>query len=143
MHQASYNTDFSEWASAQARALAERRFGDLDIEHLTEEVASLGKSERRELKSRIRVLAMHIIKWRVQPGQRSRSWRSTIHTQRDNIGALLEDNPSLRRVCDQILVEVYPTARRSAIEETGIVETGFPDELFFSFTEAMSLILTL
>jgi hypothetical protein len=56
----------------------------------------LGVSQRKELKSRLRVLLMHLPKRRAQPAGRGQSWRSTIITQRREIALLLEQDPSLR-----------------------------------------------
>ena len=44
-----YDRDFVLWTEEMARLLRERRFGELDIENLAEEVESMGKRERREL----------------------------------------------------------------------------------------------
>lgn len=47
----------------------------LGIEEL---IDALSRSERRALRSQLTRLMMHIIKWRIQPKCRSRSWLITI-----------------------------------------------------------------
>jgi hypothetical protein len=89
-----YEADFSAWAGEQSRALAERRFNDLDLEHLVEEVEELGGSYRDQLESRIIILLMHLLKWEYQPDQRSKSWRNSIREQRRKIAKLRSNRAS-------------------------------------------------
>ena len=70
------------WAEEQARYLREGRLSELDIEHLADEIEDVGRSEKRELASRMAVLLAHLLKWRLQPEKRSRSWRTIIADQR-------------------------------------------------------------
>ena len=73
-----YENDVILWAEEQARFLREGRFSELDIEHLADEIEDVGRSEKRELASRMAVLLAHLLKWRLQPEKRSKSWRTTI-----------------------------------------------------------------
>ncbi|MEY2914242.1 MAG: hypothetical protein RLZZ184_3551 [Cyanobacteriota bacterium] len=92
-----YEQDFYLWTKAIVQHLKENRFNDIDIPNLIEEIESMGKSEKRELKSRLIVLLIHLIKWQYQPEKRSESWRSTITEQRICIEALLEDKHLKKR----------------------------------------------
>ena len=56
----SYHADVVAWAQEQARLLREGQFGALDIEHLAEEIEDVGKSEKRELRSRMTILLAHL-----------------------------------------------------------------------------------
>src|ERR1035438_9493947 len=95
--QALYEQDFALWAEETARLLRAGALDDLDIENLAEEIESMGRKDRRELRSRLKVLLSHLLKWRIQPDHRSGgSWRSTIAIQRSDIEQLLEESPSLR-----------------------------------------------
>ena len=77
-----YNTDFHAWTREQAALLKSGRLAEIDMNHLIEEIESMGKNERRELKSRLVILIMHLLKWQIQPERQSNSWRATIETQR-------------------------------------------------------------
>jgi len=44
-----YTQDFYAWTQQSARLIREGRFGELDLEHIAEEIESMGASERREL----------------------------------------------------------------------------------------------
>ena len=49
----SYDKDFYSWTQEQAELLKHGRFSELDIDNLIEEVESMGRSEKRELESRL------------------------------------------------------------------------------------------
>src|SRR6266566_8994894 len=83
-----YDDDFFAWTNEQANLL---RAGDLsliDVLNLAEEIESMGKSLRRELRSRLIVLLAPLLKWQKQPGFRSKSWSATAREQRRQIGDL-------------------------------------------------------
>ncbi len=121
---ASYEHDFYAWSFAQARALRERRPEQLDWENLAEEIESLGRNDRNQVRSRLKVILIHLLKWKLQTEFRSISWRSTINTQRDDLDAVLVDSPSLRRLVPTLLTEAYPRARRAAADEMGLIPSA-------------------
>jgi hypothetical protein len=122
-----YEQDFFTWTQTTAALIRAGKWHALDQEALAEEVESLGKSAWRELGSRLDVLVMHLLKWRYQPAEHSRSWRSTIRTQRRELRRLLEQNPSLRSLVASVIVDGYPDARLEASEETGVPLAHFPE----------------
>ena len=133
-----YEEDFYLWTEEQARLLRSGEFSAIDAANIAEEIESMGRSDRRELKSRLIVLLTHLLKWRYQPEARSRSWSDTIREQRQQIELVLEDSPSLRSAAEQILNQVYRTARENAGEETGITKAAFPDACPFRPDEVLS-----
>jgi hypothetical protein len=132
-----YEVDFYLWTQAQADLLRARRFDELDLEHLIDEVASVGVSDKREIRSRLAVLLTHLLKWTYQPGLRSSSWRGTIVEQRGGLAELLNASPSLRRYPGEIFAMCYLTARLKAAEQTGIDFTLFPEHPPFSIEQAL------
>ena len=60
IHSAAYDTDFYAWVQDQAAMLAARRFEELDLPHLVEELQLMGNSERGELSNRLSVLLAHL-----------------------------------------------------------------------------------
>ncbi len=90
-----YDADIVAWANEQARLLRAGRFDFLDLEQIAEEIEDVGKSEQRELASRMVVLLAHLLKWQYQPERRGNSWRRTIIAQRKEIAYHLEEAPSL------------------------------------------------
>lgn len=92
----SYESDIVAWANEQARLLRNKQFDLLDIEHLAEEIADVGKSEQRELANRMAMLLCHLIKWQYQLARQGTSWQLTIKTQRERIKRRLRQTPSLK-----------------------------------------------
>jgi Domain of unknown function DUF29 len=96
-----YEEDFMRWAEAQAEGL--RRAAEagsnlpLDWYNLAEEIESLGRSQRRELRSRLATIIEHLLKLQFSPAREPRAgWIETIGRERREIDLLLEDSPSLR-----------------------------------------------
>jgi hypothetical protein len=98
-----YGTDFVAWTEQTAQKIRSRQFEQVDWEAIAEEIESLGRSERRELKSRLEVLLQHLLKWQYQSNRRSGSWRNTIDEQRNRLTDLLQDSPSLRSYLAEVL----------------------------------------
>jgi hypothetical protein len=130
-----YDQDFYAWTREQAKLLRDGRFTDADIANIAEELDSMGRTEKRELASRLRILLAHLLKWAHQPDKRSRSWAATIVTQRADLLDHLADNPSLAARRDEAVAEVYDTARRVAAAETGLAEDSFPATCPWSFAD--------
>jgi len=127
-----YEADFYEWIVTTATLLRQRRFADIDIEHLAEEVEDMARRERRALESYIRNVLLHFLKWRYQPEKRGASWRQSIRNGRIEIRKLLRDSPSLTSQVAQILDDEYPAARADAIDETELSENLFPEQCPFT-----------
>ena len=132
-----YDQDFYLWIETISKQLKAGKFAEIDLANLIEEIESIGKSEKRELKSRLIVLLMHLLKWQYQPEKRSESWRSTITEQRICIELLLEDSPSLQPLLIEIFADCYEKARLKASEETGIKLNFFPKESPFTLAETL------
>ena len=123
---AEYEQDLALWYARQAELLRERRFDQLDLENLIEELEVAVGNLRRELGSRIEVLLIHLLKCEFQRQRISRSWLNTLDEQRSQIAKLLEENPSLRPGAMQVATKVYPIAVRRATRQTGLPRGTFP-----------------
>jgi Domain of unknown function DUF29 len=133
-----YEADFYAWTEEQARLLRDGELSAIDAANIAEEIESLGRSDRRELRSRLTVLLMHLLKWRQQPGDRSAGWLGTIREQRRQIELVLDDSPSLHPFVAAVLARAYGDARVDAAEETGLPATDFPLECPFTLDEVLS-----
>ena len=127
MNEITYDADFYAWTQAQAGALRAKDWKALDLEHLAEEIESLGVSDRRTIRSHLRILLMHRLKWTYQPDKRSESWRSSMYTARIFIEETVQDSPSLRGFLPEALAWAYVRARQDAADETGLPLTTFPE----------------
>jgi len=122
-----YDRDFYAWSREQAELLRKGKLAEADIEHIAEEIDSMGRTEKRELISRLDVLLLHLLKWRYQPGKRGPSWEASIWVQRNSISDHLDDNPSLKPLLPQALASAYRNAWREAVAETGLAASTFPE----------------
>ena len=135
---AGYEEDFYAWTVEQSRLLRSGELSAIDAVNIAEEIESMGRSDRRELKSRLIVLLMHLSKWRHQPAARSRSWSATIDEQRLQIEGVLAESLSLRPMLAAMLPEAYAIARARAIAETGLADAVFPEACPFGQDEVLS-----
>ena len=114
--------DFALWTRAQAQALrAAARAGNnlpIDWEHVAEEIEDLGRSERRELASRIGTILEHLLKLLAPPAQPPRGgWEATVLRERARVADLLSESPSLRQEIPAIVARGLPIARRIVARE--------------------------
>lgn len=133
-----YDRNFYAWANEQAALLRAGRLSEADIEHVAEEIESMGKTGKRELARRLTVLLLHLLKWQYQPGRRGASGRLSTANTRDAIADHLADNPSLRAEIDASLTTAYRRACRDAALETGFERDTFPAACPWSFDQMIA-----
>lgn len=133
--QSLYETDFYSWTQEQAKLLRHQQWNQLDLPNLIEEIESLGKQQRAELRNRLKVLIGHLLKWDYQPERRSRSWFMTIRVQRRDIQELLEENPSLKPYLEEALQKIYESGRDLAVGETNLPLKTFPENCPYTLDE--------
>ena len=121
-----YQKDFYSWTGEQAELLRAGRFNELDVFNLVEEIETMGRSERRELQSRLTVLLVHLLKWQYQPARRGRSWTLTIKGQRINLEDVINDNPGLKSQLLVLLNNAYRLAIVEAAKQAMLEESIFP-----------------
>ncbi|MGB3205630.1 MAG: DUF29 domain-containing protein [Crinalium sp.] len=133
-----YETDFNAWTQEQADLLRHRQWSQLDVPNLIEEIESLGKQQRAELRNRLKVLIGHLLKWEYQAERRSRSWLMTIRIQRRDTQQLLSENPSLKPYLEEALQKIYDNGRDLAVGETNLPIKTFPENCPYKLEEIFS-----
>jgi hypothetical protein len=123
----SYEKDFYSWTQEQAELLRNSQFNSLDIPNLIEEIETMGRSEKRELESRLTILLLHLLKWNYQEVRRGRSWQLLIDEQRIQFEETLDENPGLKPNLDEIIQKAYRLAVIKASRETKISKAVFPE----------------
>jgi hypothetical protein len=137
-----YDTDLVLWAESQGRALRDagraRTNLPIDWENVAEEIEALGKSQARELASRIRTVLVHLLKLQASPATEPRAgWRETIVEQRDEITRVIEDSPSLRGSVGQAIAkEIGPAQRQVSLALADHGETPTVDVPRISYSES-------
>jgi Domain of unknown function DUF29 len=114
-----YDEDLYLWSQQQAAALREaaRRGVNLpvDWENVAEEIESLGRSDRNDVLSRMRVIVEHLLK--LEFGDRPeprRGWKVTVVRERAVLERVLAESPSLRARSGEFLGEIAPEAVKVA-----------------------------
>ena len=121
-----YDRDFYAWTQEQAQLIKAKRFTELDIDNLFEEVEDMGNRHADGVESRMEVLLMHLLKWKYQAKLRSNSWLGTIEEQRFRIKKQLKKMPSLKSKFDEMFIEAYEDAVYEAAKETKLPAKTFP-----------------
>jgi len=112
-----YDTDLVVWSQHQSdllrrMAAGERVNDQVDWENVAEEIESLGRSDRRELRSRVQTILVHLIKLLASPAAEPRSgWLQTVRRERTGVRVLIKDSPSLKPIIPALIDEELPEAR--------------------------------
>lgn len=132
-----YETDFYAWTQEQAELLKLGKLNTLDVANLLEEIESLGKQQKQELRNRLGVLIGHLLKWEYQPDFRSKSWRVTIREQRRRIKEHLDDNPSLKPYLSQAVLVAYEDGIDLVSKETPLDKKDLPQECSYTIEQIL------
>ena len=118
-----YQADIAAWAEQQADALRRRAANEIDWENVAEEIESLARSDRREIRNRLAIICEHLLKWAYRP-KRVGSWRGSVVEARDQITRLVQESPSLRDYPAAVVAEAYPPA--GARPKRRLAWAGYP-----------------
>jgi Domain of unknown function DUF29 len=132
-----YASDFHAWTQEQVNLLKTQQWDTLDTVNLIEELETLGRKERQELRNRLGVLLGHLLKWQFEVEKRSSSWLSTIREQRIQIKLLLKDSPSLKPYLEEAFLTAYELGLALAMRETELGEELFPEICSYTLEETL------
>lgn len=133
-----YEQDYYLWLETTAKILREGQVSLLDTANLLEEIEDMGRSEKRAVYSNLKILLMHLLKYRYQPEKRSNSWKASIVEHRQRLKKAVQESPSLQPYFEEIFNECYQDARELAAAETGLVIDEFPVESPFVVAEILN-----
>jgi hypothetical protein len=137
-----YDLDFFEWTQQNADLLRKRCLSEIDVDNLAEEVADMGKRDRREMDSYLTRLILHLLKWQMQPALRygasgRSSWLNSIVHSRVMLEKIFGQSPSLKRLAEESLPRDYPAAVREASVQTGLDRKRFPQDCPYSLAQLL------
>lgn len=132
-----YEQDFYLWLENTAQLLEEKKFSELDMENLIEEIKDMGRNQKDALESNLIIVILHLLKWKYQPNKRSRSWQSSIFEHRRRLHKALKNSPSLKPYFREVFNECYQDGRKQASIETGLSLKVFPLESPFKIEEVL------
>jgi hypothetical protein len=133
-----YEQDLCQWLQTNINLLKDGKFAEIDLENLLEELESIVRSEKNALKSNLRILLMHLLKYKYQQEKQTNSWVYTIREHRKRIRDAFKISPSLYRFFEEIFNESYQDARELAADETGLSIKIFPPESPFTMEEVLN-----
>ena len=133
-----YDIDFYAWTLEQSNLLKSGKWQELDIENLVEEIESLGKQQRQELRNCLGILIGHLLKWQYQPDKCSKNWMATIMEQRDKSSEVLKDNPSLKPYLPEVIASAFVSSLALVVRETPLNYEDLPVECPFTIKQILN-----
>jgi hypothetical protein len=134
-----YEQDFAAWLDLQVAALRERRFTDLDLDNLIEEVESIRRAEARSVEHHARVVVAQLLQLAHSTLSDPRgSWKSTASSHRDELETRL--TPTLRQELEDRLEKVYGRGRDIAatvLETEGTSRDWLPRKCPYALAEIL------
>lgn len=122
-----HDTDFAAWLEEQISLMRQRKFEQLDMDNLLEEMKDLGHSDKSVIRSMWKQTLHHMLKWTYQPNNRSKSWKKSILAHSKKARECYNDNPGFKQFLDKLFSEAYEEARFKAADETSIDIDIFPE----------------
>jgi hypothetical protein len=133
-----YDQDYYLWIMRTIELLNQKKFSELDLTNLVEEIEDMGKSEKKSITSNLRILLMHLLKYKYQSDKRTNSWLFTIVEHRKRLQEAFKVSPSLRRYYEEVFLDCYQDARELASAETGLSIKIFSEVCPFTPEEALN-----
>ena len=132
-----YEEDETAWLEIMAELVAQKRYAELDHRHLSEYLTDMAIRDRREVKSRLVQLLIHLLKWEHQAEKQTSSWQNSIDEQRLELQFLLESG-TLENHAHDILDDAYGMARKHAAKQTKLKIGKFPKACPWTLQEILS-----
>jgi Domain of unknown function DUF29 len=134
-----YEDDFPLWAERQAALLRTRRFEELDLENLIEEMEDLGRRERDMVESHVETILEHLLKLALSHAERPpRGWLVTVDKQRAKLARKL--TTTLKNHLEAELPAVYAGLRRPVarqLEKDGVSLDALPSTCRYSLDQIL------
>ena len=117
--------------------MRERRFDELDLPNLIDEIEAMARRDRKAIKSNLVVLLTHL-KHQFQPEQRSTGWRGSMVEHRRRLRYDFEESPSLRSYAADVFASAYADAREQASAKTGLPLRRFTKSSPYTLEQALT-----
>lgn len=135
-----YEQDYMLWIEATTNQLKSKDFEHLDLEHLIEEVESLGIEQRHKVDSYLRQLLLHLLiyqYWTQEKVYCVRGWRGEITNFRNELETLFESRTLYNYFLEK-LESIYLKARRQAMIKTELPAQTFPEKCPYTPEDIMN-----
>jgi hypothetical protein len=135
-----YETDYHLWVLETIKKLQVRDFSTLDLENLIEEVADLGRRDKRKLESLLIRLLEHLLKlkyWKSELSNNLGHWQAEVTNFRKQLKRELKSSPSLKPYLQEIFLTSYQDARDIASRRCQMPLEVFPEVSFMTLDQAL------
>ncbi|MEH2408128.1 DUF29 domain-containing protein [Nostoc sp.] len=132
-----YEQDFYLWIQTTVDLLKQGRLTELDLENLIDEIETMGRSEKKAVRSNLEVVLMHLLKYNYQAEKRSGGLRATIREHRKCLRQALEESSSLKPYFYEVFGLCYDDARLLATDETELHLATFSEQSPFTPQQAL------
>ncbi|NEP55959.1 MAG: DUF29 domain-containing protein [Symploca sp. SIO2G7] len=133
-----YETDEYLWLEATISLLKTNSLEELDLEHLIEELESLGKRDLNKVRSLLRQIIVHLLLleyWQEEQERNHRHWQGEITAFRADLRDAL--TTSLENKLKEDLEFIYRTALKIVLQKTGLPQNTIPDNCSYSFQQLL------
>ncbi|MBE9256640.1 MULTISPECIES: DUF29 domain-containing protein [Dolichospermum] len=90
-----YESNYSQWLDETIKNLKSRQLGDIDYDHLIEELEELAKTEKRRVRSLLEQIIRHLLlyqNWHIEKPRNANHWAAEIISFRNQINEELATN---------------------------------------------------
>ena len=133
-----YEEDYHLWLMNTIHQLQHGKLAKVDRVNLIEELEAMVRSEKSAIFSNLRILLMHLLKYKYQSDKPTNSWLFTIREHRKRLRDDFKNSPSLKRYFLEVFPECYQDARELVADETGLSINSFPVESPFSQEDTLN-----
>ncbi len=124
-----YDNDYNLWLEETVKQLQAKDFDAIDWENLIEEIASLGRSEKRRIESLLTRLFEHLLKlayWEKERNYNQNHWKREIRNFRKQINKELKASPSLKNYLLKVFENCYQDSRELVADVSELPLNTFP-----------------
>ena len=135
-----YDADYQCWLDRTVSQLQQQDFSNLDLDHLIEEIESLGRSDKRSISSYLMRLCEHFLKLQYWESEREncfRGWKLEVANFRLQIQAILKDSPSLKNYLSENFVPEYRNGRKLFLNASELDARLIPLNPEFTLEQAL------
>ncbi|WP_375505511.1 DUF29 domain-containing protein [uncultured Nostoc sp.] len=139
-NQTLYDQDYYLWLRTTINQLRAGQFSSVDLDNLLEELESMGRSQKRTVKSLLIRLFEHLLKltyWDMEREHNEGHWKGEIRTFRREIKDEFKDSPSFKPYILEIFDECYQDARAEASDRSQLPIDTFPVALLGSLEQIL------
>ena len=131
-----YEIDDNLWLEKTVKLLKEKKFQELDLENLIEELESLARRDKLAMASLLEQVIRHLLLiqyWDDQRERNYRHWRSEITSFRGQMDRRMTTN--LYNYLDKNFISIYRYARKYVIDKSGL--NSFPQKCPYTLEQLL------